>query len=75
VNEEGVVNLAYNEQIKLAATFWNNAGVAALVTGVVVPMFGDEPSFWEKTYFIVLGVAVAVVFHFIGSIVLNKLRE
>src|SRR5262249_6295593 len=32
-------NLVHNEQVKLAATFWNNLGVAALLGVFLVPAF------------------------------------
>jgi hypothetical protein len=32
-------NLVHNEQVKLAATFWNNLAVAALLGVFLVPAF------------------------------------
>ena len=32
-------NLVHNEQVKLAATFWNNLAIAALLSVFLVPAF------------------------------------
>jgi len=36
-------NLIYNEQVKYVATAFNNIGVAAVVGGVVLPLFSLDP--------------------------------
>jgi uncharacterized membrane protein len=73
--------LVHNELAKLAATFWNNAAVAAFVGGVVAPIFSDKPKFMTKTgiFFakggiFILGMLLAVVFHCIGRAFISTMH-
>ena len=67
--------LVHNEWAKLAAIFWNSSAVAAFVGGVVTPMFSDKfNTLWKKGGIWLLGMIVAVLFHFIGRAFLSTLR-
>ncbi|MGB9349939.1 MAG: hypothetical protein WCB61_08590 [Pseudolabrys sp.] len=67
--------LVHNEWAKLAATFCNSSAVAAFVGGVIAPMFSDKfNTLWKKGGIWLLGMIVAVLFHFIGRAFLSTLR-
>jgi hypothetical protein len=67
-------DLVHNEWAKLAATFWNNAAVAAFVGGVVTPMFSDKYRFLTKGGIFILGMLLAVVFHCIGRAFISTMH-
>jgi hypothetical protein len=74
-------DLVHNEWAKLVATFFNNSAVAAFVGGVVTPIFADKPKFMKdypvlgRGGIFVLGVALAVLFHFIARASLSTLHS
>jgi hypothetical protein len=61
-----------NERIKLKATFWNNLAVAAVVTGVVVPVIGvyQDDNLWNAPVFsglawrFIVALTPAIIFAF-----------
>ncbi|SDR49489.1 hypothetical protein SAMN05519103_03934 [Rhizobiales bacterium GAS113] len=68
-------NLIQNEQRKLAATFFNNLGVATLATGGLAPLVGailQSPTF-DQTPGPVLAMAtvawllLALILHWLGT--------
>jgi hypothetical protein len=53
-------NLVHNEQVKLAATFWNNLGVAALLGVFLVPAFYTRHTMLQQALSIGVGLAAAI---------------
>jgi hypothetical protein len=53
-------NLVHNEQVKLAATFWNNFGVAALLGVFLVPAFYTRHTMLQQALSIGVGLAAAI---------------
>jgi hypothetical protein len=51
----GMSNLVHNEQVKLAATFWNNLGVAALLGVFLVPAFYTRHTILQQAISIGVG--------------------
>ena len=66
--------LVHNEIAKLTATFWNNAAVGAFGTGVVLPMLSDKPKILSRGSIFVLGLVLAVVFHWIARAFLTAMH-
>jgi hypothetical protein len=53
-------NLVHNEQVKLAATFWNNLAVAALLGVFLVPAFYTRHTVLQQTLSIGVGLVAAI---------------
>jgi hypothetical protein len=53
-------NLVHNEQVKLAATFWNNLAVAALLGVFLVPAFYTRHTVLQQTLSIGVGRVAAI---------------
>jgi len=53
-------NLVHNEQVKLAATFWNNLAVAALLGVFLVPAFYTRHTILQQALSIGVGLAAAI---------------
>jgi len=53
-------NLVHNEQVKLAATFWNNLAVAALLGVFLVPAFYTRHTMLQQALSIGVGLAAAI---------------
>jgi hypothetical protein len=57
-------NLVHNEKAKLHATFLNNLAAAAIVGGLIAPVFGgNESSVLSIAGAIFFGVVIGGVFH------------
>ncbi len=76
----GSGNLVHNEKLKLAVTAINNIGVAAVVTGVVVPMVSRLTTatptgnrYW--LLFTVLWALLGLGCHMTGRFMLKGLRS
>jgi methylmalonyl-CoA mutase cobalamin-binding subunit len=70
----------HNEQLKLAATAFNNLGVAVIVTGIIVPVVAlayqtalPKTRYWAA--FAVLWSLVGAVLHLIARRVIERLEE
>jgi uncharacterized membrane protein YhdT len=78
-----MTDLVYNERVKLTATAINNVGIAAVVTGVIVPVAAfayrtapgsiDYPA-WYFAGFLFLWLSGGLVCHFIARTVLLRMR-
>jgi hypothetical protein len=68
-------NLVHNEQVKLAATFWNNLGVAALLGVFLVPAFYTRHTMLQQALSIGVGLAAALVLRMLAHWRLTRLRE
>ena len=67
-------NLVHNEQVKLAAAFWNNLGVVAL--GVfLVPAFYTRHTPLQQALSIGVGLAAAIGLRMVAHWWLRRLRE
>jgi hypothetical protein len=62
--------LAHNERVKYMATYFNNAGVAALVAGLILPIFDAKP--W---WYGVIGIGVGAGFNLCAMVLLGNLKE
>jgi hypothetical protein len=71
-----LANLIHNEKAKLHATFLNNLAVAALVGGLIAPMYNSSAlSYLSNAGAIVAGGIVAAVFHAGALWCLSGLKE
>jgi hypothetical protein len=69
-------NLIHNEKQKLHATFLNNLAVAALVGGLIVPMFDSSRlSHLSIAGAIAAGIVVGGLFHAGALWCLSELKE
>jgi hypothetical protein len=78
-DDEARARLVHNEQVKLAATAFNNVGVASIVTGVIVPLVSHVSSpaspgsrYWG--WFVALWSVFGIGFHLVGRRMLKGLR-
>jgi hypothetical protein len=71
----GMSNLVHNEQVKLAATFWNNLGVAALLGVFLVPAFYTRHTILQQAISIGVGVAAAIGLRMVAHRWLRRLRD
>jgi hypothetical protein len=71
----GMSNLVHNEQVKLAATFWNNLGVAALLGVFLVPAFYTRHTMLQQALSIGVGLAAAIGLRMLAHWWLTRLRE
>src|SRR5215472_15566873 len=53
-------NLVHNEQVRLAATFWNNLSIAALLSVFLVPAFYTRHTMLQQVLSIGVGLAAAI---------------
>jgi hypothetical protein len=53
-------NLVHNEQVRLVATFWNNLGIAALLSVFLVPAFYTRHTVFQQALSIGVGIAAAI---------------
>jgi len=69
--------LAFNERLKLRATFANNLGIAMLVALVIVPLVATDHGLplWQELLLIVFGFALALACHMLGASLLRGLKE
>src|SRR5262249_33243539 len=68
-------NLVHNEQVKLAATFWNNLSVAALLGVFLVPAFYTRHTMLKQARCIGVGLAAAIGLRMLAHWRLTRLRE
>ena len=69
-------NLIHNEQVKYAATFFNNTGIAALVSGLVVPTFSTVPvDLPLKAFVAASGIVVSLCLFMFSQRILGRLKE
>jgi hypothetical protein len=67
--------LVHNEQVKLAATFWNNLAVAALLGVFLVPAFYTRHTPLQQALSIGVGLAAAIGLRMLAHWWLRRLRE
>jgi hypothetical protein len=68
-------NLVHNEQVKLAATFWNNLAVAALLGVFLVPAFYTRHTMLQQALSIGVGLAAAIGLRLMSHWWLTRLRD
>jgi hypothetical protein len=68
-------NLVHNEQVKLAATFWNNIAVAALLGVFLVPAFYTRHTTLQQALSIAVGLVAAIGMRLLSHWWLRRLRE
>jgi hypothetical protein len=68
-------NLVHNEQVKLAATFWNNLSIAALLSVFLVPAFYTRHTVLQQALSIGVGLAAALGLRMLAHWWLTRLRE
>ena len=68
-------NLVHNEQVRLAATFWNNLGIAALFGVFLVPAFYTRHTMLQQALSIGVGLAAAIALRMVAHWWLTRLRE
>src|SRR5262245_53722925 len=68
-------NLVHNEQVKLAATFWNNLSVAALLGVFLVPAFYTRHTMLQQALSIGVGLGAAIGLRMLAHWWLTRLRE
>lgn len=69
-------NLIHNEQVKLQATYFNNAAVGILIGGFLPLLLRiGEEKWWVSIGFIVGGVAGSFVLHYSAAWGLRTLKE
>jgi hypothetical protein len=68
-------NLIHNEQVKLAATFWNNIAVAALLGVFLVPAFYTRHTTLQQALSIAVGLVAAIAMRLLSHWWLRRLRE
>jgi hypothetical protein len=68
-------HLVHNEQVKLAATFWNNLGVAALLGVFLVPAFYTRHTMLQQALSIGVGLVAAIGLGMVSHWWLTRLRE
>ena len=67
-------NLVHNEQVKLAATFWNNLGIAALLSVFLVPAFYTRHTTLQQALSIGGGLVAAILLRMLAHRWLRRLR-
>jgi hypothetical protein len=70
-----MANLVHNEQVKLAATFWNNLSVAVLFSVFLVPAFYTRHTVLQQTLSIAVGLVAAIGLRLLSHWWLRRLRE
>jgi hypothetical protein len=68
-------NLVHNEQVRLAATFWNNLSIAALFSVFLVPAFYTRHTMLQQALSIAIGLAAAIGLRLVAHWWLTRLRE
>ncbi|WP_368507903.1 hypothetical protein [Bradyrhizobium lupini] len=69
-------NLIHNEKAKLHATYLNNLGVAALVGGIIAPVFGSNTgSVFTVAGSFLFGGLMSAIFHAGALWCLSDLKE
>jgi hypothetical protein len=68
-------NLVHNEQVKLAATFWNNLGVAALLGVFLVPALYTRHTILQQALSIGVGLLAAIGLRMVSHWSLRRLRD
>src|SRR5262249_25806486 len=68
-------NLVHNEQVRLAATFWNNLSIAALLSVFLVPAFYTRHTPLQQALSIGVGLAAAIGLRMLSHWWLTRLRE
>jgi hypothetical protein len=68
-------NVVHNEQVKLAATFWNNLAVAALLGAFLVRAFYTRHTMLQQALSIGVGLAAAIGLRMVAHWWLRRLRE
>jgi hypothetical protein len=68
-------NLVHNKQVKLAATFWNNLGVAALLGVFLVPAFYTRHTILQQALSIGVGLVAAIGLRMLSHWWLRRLQE
>src|SRR5262249_24387522 len=68
-------NLVHNEQVRLAATFWNNLSIAALFSVFLVPAFYTRHTMLQQALSIAVGLAAAIGLRLLAHRWLTRLRE
>jgi hypothetical protein len=68
-------NLVHNEQVKLAATFWNNLAVAALLGVFLVPAFYTRHTVLQQALSIGGGLVAAIGMRMLSHWWLRRMRE
>ena len=68
-------NLVRNEQVKLAATLWNNLAVAALLGVFLVPAFYTRHTMVQQALSIGVGLVAAIGLRLLSHWWLRRLRE
>jgi len=68
-------NLVHNEQVKLAATFYNNLGAAALLSVFLVPAFYTRHTTLQQALSIRVGLAAAIALRMLAHRRLTRLRD
>ena len=68
-------NLVHNEQVKLAATFWNNLAAAALLGVFLVPAFYTRHPVLQQAISISGGLVAAIGMRMLSHWWLRRLRE
>jgi hypothetical protein len=68
-------NLVRNEQVKLAATLWNNLAVAALLGVFLVPAFYTRHAMVQQALSIGVGLVAAIGLRLLSHWWLRRLRE
>jgi hypothetical protein len=70
-----MANLVHHEQVKLAATFWNNLAVAVLFSVFLVPAFYTQHTMLQQALSIGGGLAAAIGLRMLSHWWLRRLRE
>jgi hypothetical protein len=68
-------NLVHNEQVRLAATFWNNLSIAALLSVFLVPALYTRHTPLQQALSIGVGLAAAIGLRMLSHWWLTRLRE
>jgi hypothetical protein len=68
-------NLVHNEQVKLAAAFWNNLAVAALLGVFLVPAFYTRHTMLQQALSVGVGLAAAIGLRMMSHWWLRRLRD
>ncbi len=69
--EQHMSKLAHNERVKYMAAYFNNTGVAALVAGMVLPIFSNDKPGWYAA----VGIGVGAAFNLCAMMILGHLKE
>jgi hypothetical protein len=62
-------------KVKYLATFFNNCGVAAFLTGAVLPAFQEHKSFGIYAFYFGMGCALALMCVVVLQLILSELKE